>query len=159
MVAGYGYSSALTFIADRFIINASYTKSKKFNSGYITVKNDFAGLTYAHGTRLMGDSTVSAPEIQGVFDVKDKFLEIHLGGVYTFDGNYRLRTAAKVKYNIKDILVVKPAVETFYEGEGNMWINAGLNFTFYGDLNIGAYYDYWKNSPNLRLEVLWRLWD
>jgi len=50
-------------------------------------------------------------------------------------------------------------LDTYYEDNGNLWVNAGVEVIFYKDLRIGAFYDYWKGGQTIGVKVLWRLWD
>lgn len=163
LLGGYGFLADFLLIISDFQISGEYNLTKKLNDALIMLKyGDFAGLSLIYGKRPWGRfGYIDNPEIQGFIGFKNPLFSAYIKGVYVFQRVvYRVASGVQLNFlRFKEIAEFKPILDTYYEDNGNLWINAGGEVVFYKDLHIGAFYDYWKNSQTIRVSVLWRLWD
>lgn len=163
LLGGYGLLADFLFLISDFQISGGYNLTKRLNDAFITLKyGDFTGLSLVYGKRPLGEGEyIDYPEVQGFINVKNPWFSAYLKGVYlTQRVVYRIAGGIQLNFlRFKEIAELKPVLDTYYEDNGSLWVNAGGEVVFYKDLHIGAFYDYWKGEQTVRVKVLWRLWD
>ncbi len=160
-VGGKGIMGNLYMFYRNFDFEASYLRSGLLNSGYAELSYmQRLGVAFVFGKRpYMKDSILESPEIQGLLGYKFKWMVFKIFGIYDWEGRYRVRGKMGFRFGFRDIVVLYPNLDAYYEQDGDLWVSIGGNLIFYEDLSVGAFYDEWKGNRTVRIDVRWRLWD
>ncbi len=160
VMGGKGIVGELSLKFMDFRLIGSYNKTSKLNSSVITIiYGEILGISVVNGMRLW-NKEVNSPEFQGKLSIRNPIFSVHAAGaVILNDRIYRLSGGAILNFlRYKDAVEFYPKFEAYYEDNGRLWINVGIDAVFYRDLKIGVSYDRWEKS-GFRVEVSWRLWD
>jgi|GEM_PF-1064407 len=161
LMGGRGILGEISIKFSNFQILGNYNRTLKLNSGILTFKYDeILGFSLVGGRRIWGDKVVNSPEFQGKVSLKNPIFSAYSGGAIILKDTYRISGGAILNFlRYKDAIRFYPKIEAYYEENGRVWINGGIDAIFYGDLRIGVFYEMWVNDRWIRLEISWRLWD